>query len=82
MKEVDYLNINLLYMYVDNVVMQLVCVFKQFDVIVIGNLFGDILFDEVVMLIGLIGMLLLVFLDENVKGMYELCYGLVFDIVG
>lgn len=45
-------------------------------------MFGDIFFDEVVMLIGFIGMLLLVFLNFDKQGMYEFCYGLVLDIVG
>lgn len=59
----EYFEVELSYMYVDNVVMQLIRVLKQFDVIVIGNMFGDILFDVAVMLIGFIGMLFLVFLD-------------------
>lgn len=50
--------------------------------IVIGNLFGDILLDEVLMCVGLIGMLFLVVFDGLFKGMYELIYGSVFDIVG
>lgn len=78
----EYVDVELLYMYVDNVVMQFVKVLKQFDVIVMGNMFGDILLDEVLMLMGLIGMLLLVLFDKNNKGLYELLYGLVLDIVG
>lgn len=74
-------------MYVDNGVMQLVCCLNQFDVIVIDNLFGDVLLDVVVMLIGLLGMLFLVSLGVLMvngcfKVLYELVYGLVFDIVG
>lgn len=49
---------------------------------VIDNMFGDILLDEVFMLIGFIGMLFFVLFDVNNKGMYEFCYGFVLDIVG
>lgn len=83
----EYFDVELSYMYVDVGVMQLCCWFKQFDVIVIDNLFGDLLLDVVVMLIGLLGMLLLVLfgllmVNGCFKVFYELVYGLVFDIVG
>jgi 3-isopropylmalate dehydrogenase len=55
---------------------------KQFDVIVTGNLFGDILSDEASMLTGSIGMLPSASLDENGKGMYEPCHGSAPDIAG
>jgi 3-isopropylmalate dehydrogenase len=69
-------------MYVDNAAMQLVKAPKQFDVIVTGNLFGDILSDEAAMLTGSIGMLPSASLDENGKGMYEPCHGSAPDIAG
>ena len=55
---------------------------KQFDVIVTGNLFGDILSDEAAMLTGSIGMLPSASLDENGKGMYEPCHGSAPDMQG
>ena len=70
------------HMYVDNAAMQLVRAPKQFDVIVTGNLFGDILSDEAAMLTGSIGMLPSASLDENGKGMYEPCHGSAPDIAG
>ena len=82
MKEADYPDINLSHMYVDNAAMQLVRAPKQFDVIVTGNLFGDILSDEAAMLTGSIGMLPSASLDENSKGMYEPCHGSAPDIAG
>ena len=82
MKEEQYPNINLSHMYVDNAAMQLVRAPKQFDVIVTGNLFGDILSDEAAMLTGSIGMLPSASLDENGKGMYEPCHGSAPDIAG
>lgn len=78
----DYPNIELSHMYVDNAVMQLVRAPKQFDVIVTGNLFGDILSDEAAMLTGSIGMLPSASLDENRKGLYEPCHGSAPDIAG
>lgn len=62
--------------------MQLVRAPKQFDVMVTGNLFGDILSDEASMLTGSIGMLPSASLDENRKGMYEPCHGSAPDIAG
>jgi 3-isopropylmalate dehydrogenase len=82
LKEAEYPNINLSHMYVDNAAMQLVRAPKQFDVIVTGNLFGDILSDEAAMLTGSIGMLPSASLDENGKGMYEPCHGSAPDIAG
>lgn len=78
----DYPDIQLSHMYVDNAAMQLVRAPKQFDVIVTGNLFGDILSDEAAMLTGSIGMLPSASLDENGKGMYEPCHGSAPDIAG
>ena len=69
-------------MYVDNAAMQLVRNPKQFDVIVTGNLFGDILSDEASMLAGSIGMLPSASLDERQKGLYEPIHGSAPDIAG
>lgn len=78
----QYPEINLSHMYVDNAAMQLVRAPKQFDVLVTGNLFGDILSDEAAMLTGSIGMLPSASLDANGKGMYEPCHGSAPDIAG
>ncbi len=78
----DYPQAMLSHMYVDNAAMQLVKAPKQFDVIVTGNLFGDILSDEAAMLTGSIGMLPSASLDESGKGMYEPCHGSAPDIAG
>lgn len=78
----EYPDVQLSHMYVDNAAMQLVKNPKQFDVIVTGNLFGDILSDEAAMLTGSIGMLPSASLDENKKGMYEPCHGSAPDIAG
>jgi 3-isopropylmalate dehydrogenase len=69
-------------MYVDNAAMQLVRAPKQFDVMVTGNIFGDILSDEASMLTGSIGMLPSASLDANNKGMYEPSHGSAPDIAG
>ena len=69
-------------MYVDNAAMQLVRNPKQFDVIVTGNMFGDILSDEASMLTGSIGMLPSASLDANGKGLYEPIHGSAPDIAG
>ncbi len=82
LQQANYSNIQLSHMYVDNAAMQLVRAPKQFDVIVTGNLFGDILSDEAAMLTGSIGMLPSASLDENGKGMYEPCHGSAPDIAG
>jgi 3-isopropylmalate dehydrogenase len=75
-------DIELSHMYVDNCAMQLVRGPKQFDVIVTGNLFGDILSDEASMLTGSIGMLPSASLDANGKGLYEPIHGTAPDIAG
>ena len=69
-------------MYVDNCAMQLVRNPKQFDVIVTGNMFGDILSDEASMLTGSIGMLPSASLNERGKGLYEPIHGTAPDIAG
>ena len=71
----DYPDVALSHMYVDNAAMQLVRNPKQFDVIVTGNLFGDILSDEASMLAGSIGMLPSASLDGAGKGLYEPIHG-------
>ena len=78
----DYPDIELSHMYVDNAAMQLVRNPKQFDVIVTGNIFGDILSDEASMLAGSIGMLPSASLDKNNKGLYEPIHGSAPDIAG
>jgi 3-isopropylmalate dehydrogenase len=78
----SYSDIELTHMYVDNCAMQLVRTPKQFDVIVTGNLFGDILSDEASMLTGSIGMLPSASLDANGKGLYEPIHGSAPDIAG
>jgi 3-isopropylmalate dehydrogenase len=70
------------HMLVDNCAMQLVRNPKQFDVIVTGNMFGDILSDEASMLTGSIGMLPSASLDEKGKGLYEPIHGSAPDIAG
>ena len=77
-----YPDIELTHMYVDNCAMQLVRNPKQFDVIVTGNMFGDILSDEASMLSGSIGMLPSASLDANGKGLYEPIHGSAPDIAG
>ena len=74
--------VELTHMYVDNCAMQLVRNPKQFDVIVTGNMFGDILSDEASMLTGSIGMLPSAALDEKGKGLYEPIHGTAPDIAG
>ena len=78
----EYPEVELSHMYVDNAAMQLVKNPKQFDVIVTGNIFGDILSDQASMLTGSIGMLPSASLDENNKGMYEPSHGSAPDIAG
>ncbi|HET7362692.1 MAG TPA: 3-isopropylmalate dehydrogenase [Burkholderiales bacterium] len=77
-----YPDVELTHMYVDNCAMQLVRNPKQFDVIVTGNLFGDILSDEASMLTGSIGMLPSASLDAAGKGLYEPIHGSAPDIAG
>ena len=78
----EYPEVELSTMYVDNAAMQLVRNPKQFDVIVTGNIFGDILSDEASMLSGSIGMLPSASLDAHNKGMYEPIHGSAPDIAG
>ena len=78
----DYPDVELSHMYVDNAAMQLVRAPKQFDVIVTGNLFGDILSDQASMLTGSIGMLPSASLDAHGKGLYEPIHGSAPDIAG
>lgn len=77
-----YPEVTLAHMYVDNAAMQLVRAPKQFDVIVTGNMFGDILSDEASMLTGSIGMLPSASLDERSKGLFEPVHGSAPDIAG
>jgi 3-isopropylmalate dehydrogenase len=77
-----YPAVALTHMYVDNAAMQLVRNPKQFDVIVTGNMFGDILSDEASMLTGSIGMLPSASLDAAGKGLYEPIHGSAPDIAG
>jgi len=77
-----YPEVELSHMYVDNCAMQLVRKPKQFDVIVTGNLFGDILSDEASMLTGSIGMLPSASMDEKGKGLFEPIHGSAPDIAG
>jgi 3-isopropylmalate dehydrogenase len=78
----DYPDVALTHMYVDNAAMQLVRAPRQFDVMVTGNMFGDILSDCASMLTGSIGMLPSASLDANGKGMYEPIHGSAPDIAG
>jgi len=78
----EYPDVELSHMYVDNAAMQLVRAPKQFDVIVTGNMFGDILSDQASMLTGSIGMLPSASLDTHNKGLYEPIHGSAPDIAG
>ncbi len=78
----DYPDVALSHMYVDNAAMQLVRNPGQFDVMVTGNLFGDILSDQASMCAGSIGMLPSASLDANQKGLYEPIHGSAPDIAG
>ena len=78
----EYPDVELSHMLVDNAAMQLVRAPKQFDVMVTGNMFGDILSDEASMLTGSIGMLPSASLDANNKGLYEPSHGSAPDIAG
>ncbi|WP_321844346.1 3-isopropylmalate dehydrogenase [Paraburkholderia bannensis] len=78
----EYPDVELSHMYVDNAAMQLVKAPKAFDVVVTGNMFGDILSDEAAMLTGSIGMLPSASLDKNSKGLYEPSHGSAPDIAG
>ncbi|UJB66758.1 3-isopropylmalate dehydrogenase [Acidovorax sp. YS12] len=78
----DYQDVELEHMYVDNAAMQLVKKPKAFDVIVTGNMFGDILSDEASMLTGSIGMLPSASLNDRKQGLYEPSHGSAPDIAG
>jgi len=78
----DYPDVELSHMYVDNAAMQLVRAPKQFDVIVTGNMFGDILSDVAAMLTGSLGMLPSASLAADGRGMYEPVHGSAPDIAG
>jgi 3-isopropylmalate dehydrogenase len=78
----EYPDIEVSHMYVDNAAMQLVRAPKQFDVMLTGNMFGDILSDEASMLTGSIGMLPSASLDAKNKGLYEPIHGSAPDIAG
>jgi 3-isopropylmalate dehydrogenase len=78
----QYPDVELQHMYVDNAAMQLVKAPKAFDVVVTGNMFGDILSDEAAMLTGSIGMLPSASLDKQGKGLYEPSHGSAPDIAG
>ncbi|MDR3055590.1 MAG: 3-isopropylmalate dehydrogenase [Zoogloeaceae bacterium] len=78
----EYPDVELSHMLVDNAAMQLVRAPKQFDVLVTGNMFGDILSDEASMLTGSIGMLPSASLDQHNKGLYEPSHGSAPDIAG
>ena len=78
----DYPDIELDHMYVDNAAMQLVKEPKRFDVVVTGNMFGDILSDEASMLTGSIGMLPSASLNASRQGLYEPSHGSAPDIAG
>ena len=78
----QYPDVELDHMYVDNAAMQLVRAPKKFDVIVTGNMFGDILSDEAAMLTGSIGMLPSASLNASNQGLYEPSHGSAPDIAG
>jgi len=78
----QYPDVELEHMYVDNAAMQLVRAPKRFDVVVTGNMFGDILSDEASMLTGSIGMLPSASLNANNQGLYEPSHGSAPDIAG
>ena len=78
----EFPDVTLSHMYVDNAAMQLVREPKQFDVIVTGNLFGDILSDIAAMLTGSIGMLPSASLNASAAGLYEPVHGSAPDIAG
>lgn len=78
----DYPDVALSHMYVDNAAMQLVRNPGQFDVIVTGNMFGDILSDQASMCVGSIGMLASATLNDSNQGLYEPIHGSAPDIAG
>merc|ERR1711935_1204557 len=78
----DFSGVELSHMYVDNAAMQLIRYPKQFDTIVCGNIFGDILSDEASMLVGSLGMLPSASIGESGPGAFEPCHGSAPDIMG
>ena len=78
----QYNDVNVSHMYVDNAAMQLVRAPRQFDVLLTGNLFGDILSDEAAMLTGSIGMLPSASLGSDGPGLFEPVHGSAPDIAG
>jgi 3-isopropylmalate dehydrogenase len=78
----DFPDVELSHMYVDNAAMQLIRWPKQFDTIVCGNIFGDILSDEASMLVGSLGMLPSASIGESGPGVFEPCHGSAPDIAG
>merc|ERR1711935_462870 len=78
----DFSDVELSHMYVDNAAMQLIRWPKQFDTIVCGNIFGDILSDEASMLVGSLGMLPSASIGEDGPGVFEPCHGSAPDIAG
>jgi 3-isopropylmalate dehydrogenase len=78
----DFPTVQLSHMYVDNAAMQLIRWPKQFDTIVCGNIFGDILSDEASMLVGSLGMLPSASIGESGPGVFEPCHGSAPDIAG
>jgi 3-isopropylmalate dehydrogenase len=80
--EADFPEVQLSHMYVDNAAMQLIRWPKQFDTIVTGNIFGDILSDQASMLVGSLGMLPSASIGESGPGVFEPCHGSAPDIAG
>lgn len=80
--EKEFPDVELSHMYVDNAAMQLIRYPKQFDTIVCGNIFGDILSDEASMLVGSLGMLPSASIGESGPGVFEPCHGSAPDIAG
>jgi 3-isopropylmalate dehydrogenase len=78
----DFSDVELSHMYVDNAAMQLIRWPKQFDTIVCGNIFGDILSDEASMLVGSLGMLPSASIGSSGPGVFEPCHGSAPDIAG
>jgi len=78
----EFPDVELSHMYVDNAAMQLIRWPKQFDTMVTGNIFGDILSDEASMLVGSLGMLPSASLGESGPGVFEPCHGSAPDIAG
>jgi len=78
----EFPDVTLSHMYVDNAAMQLIRWPKQFDTIVCGNIFGDILSDEASMLVGSLGMLPSASIGESGPGVFEPCHGSAPDIAG